>query len=195
MLYGSTMAVRQKDLKRMMASSGVAHAGYLLAGKGNLSPNRLNAMAFYFFSYLFMMAGIFAIVLFLEKKSESPKQNALAGLYRVHPLTAAGLTFLLLSLAGIPGTAGFVAKFKILLLLLSGERGHWLAAGAMIRTTVLSYVYYFGLAARVYSAKSAHKSSFPETEPLPQFVLALSVISTVFFGLFPDAAAPLLALQ
>ena len=114
MLFGSLVAIAQRDVKRMLAYSSIAHAGFLLSGVVALNKDGLAASLFYLFAYGFTTLAAFGIItLIRDSTGEVTDLNRWVGLGRKSPLVAAAFSFLLLSFAGIPLTAGFVGKFAI----------------------------------------------------------------------------------
>lgn len=114
MLFGSLVAIAQRDVKRMLAYSSIAHAGFLLSGVVALNKDGLTASLFYLFAYGFTTLAAFGIItLIRDSTGEVTDLNRWVGLGRKSPLVAAAFSFLLLSFAGIPLTAGFVGKFAI----------------------------------------------------------------------------------
>jgi NADH-quinone oxidoreductase subunit N len=114
MLFGSLVAIAQRDVKRMLAYSSIAHAGFLLSGVVALNKDGLAASLFYLFAYGFATLGAFGIIALIRDSSgEVSDLNRWVGLGKKSPLIAATFSFLLLSFAGIPLTSGFVGKFAI----------------------------------------------------------------------------------
>lgn len=114
MLFGSLVAIAQRDVKRMLAYSSIAHAGFLLSGVVALNKDGLAASLFYLFAYGFATLGAFGIIALIRDSSgEVSDLNRWVGLGKKSPLIAAIFSFLLLSFAGIPLTSGFVGKFAI----------------------------------------------------------------------------------
>ena len=114
MLFGSLVAIAQRDVKRMLAYSSIAHAGFILSGVVALNKDGLAASLFYLFAYGFTTLAAFGIItLIRDSTGEVTDLNRWVGLGRKSPLVAAAFSFLLLSFAGIPLTAGFVGKFAI----------------------------------------------------------------------------------
>jgi NADH-quinone oxidoreductase subunit N len=114
MLFGSIVAIAQRDVKRMLAYSSIAHAGFLLSGVVALNKDGLAASLFYLFAYGFTTLAAFGIIALIRDSSgEVSDLNRWVGLGKKSPLTAAAFSFLLLSFAGIPLTSGFVGKFAI----------------------------------------------------------------------------------
>jgi NADH-quinone oxidoreductase subunit N len=113
-VIGNVMAVIQNNLKRLLAYSSIAHAGYILIGFATGSIESYGAVLFYLLVYVFTNLGAFAVLVALsEAGHDCDSFDDLAGLARQRPGLAALLTIFALSLAGIPGTAGFVAKFVL----------------------------------------------------------------------------------
>lgn len=114
MLFGSLVAIAQRDVKRMLAYSSIAHAGFLLSGVVALNKDGLAASLFYLFAYGFATLGAFGIIALIRDSSgEVSDLNRWIGLGKKSPLIAATFSLLLLSFAGIPLTSGFVGKFAI----------------------------------------------------------------------------------
>ncbi|KHF28245.1 NADH-quinone oxidoreductase subunit N [Anoxybacillus sp. BCO1] len=145
MIIGNTIALRQRNVKRMLAYSSIAHAGYVLVAFASLSMFMFEAIWFYLFAYVFMTIGAFAILQVVSQHHDDEDISIFAGLYRRSPLMAVAMTIFLLSLAGIPGTAGFIGKMNIFLGAFVVEPAHYVLASIMVVTTVISYVYYFGI--------------------------------------------------
>jgi NADH-quinone oxidoreductase subunit N len=114
MVFGSVVAITQRDVKRMLAYSSIAHAGFLLSGVIALSKSGLDASIFYLFAYGVATVGAFAVVtLVRDSAGEVTDLNRWSGLGKRSPLLASAFAFLLLAFAGIPLTSGFIGKFAI----------------------------------------------------------------------------------
>jgi NADH-quinone oxidoreductase subunit N len=111
--FGNLAAYLQTNLKRLLAYSTIAHAGYMMMGLATLTSNGMSAVLIYLVAYLFMNQGAFAIVAFLRNLTKSEDLSSFAGLVRRAPWLVVMLGFCLLSLLGIPPLIGFVAKFQI----------------------------------------------------------------------------------
>ncbi|WP_078543447.1 NADH-quinone oxidoreductase subunit NuoN [Litchfieldia alkalitelluris] len=187
MIVGNTVALRQRNVKRLLAYSSIAHAGYLLVAFATLSYFMFSAVWFYLLAYLFMNIGVFAILQVISSKSDSNDISQFAGLYKRSPVTAISLAILILSLAGIPGTAGFIGKMNIFLGAFMTQPAHYVLAGIMIATTVVSYFYYFGIFTQMFFRPAADQSEVK----LPLGVLLvviISVVGTIALGIFPSIA-------
>ena len=141
MFVGSILATVQSNMKRLMAYSSIAHAGYLLMALPGLSQQGIAAAAFYSLAYLFMTVGAFAIIVWLGDAPESGSEMArYESLFYRRPYLAGALALFLLALAGTPATAGFVGK--VLLVRNAMEFGGWLLVAALAVTTGISaYAY------------------------------------------------------
>ncbi|MFC4321921.1 NADH-quinone oxidoreductase subunit NuoN [Litchfieldia salsa] len=187
MIVGNTVALKQRNVKRLLAYSSIAHAGYLLVAFATFSYFMFSTIWFYLVAYLFMNIGVFAILQVISAKSDSSDISQFAGLYRRSPFVAISLGILILSLAGIPGTAGFIGKMNIFLGAFMTQPAHYVLAAIMIATTVVSYVYYFGIFTQMFFRPAADQSKVQ----LPLGVLIvviLSVVGTITFGIFPGIA-------
>jgi len=187
MIVGNTVALKQRNIKRLLAYSSIAHAGYLLVAFATLSYFMFDAIWFYLLAYLFMNIGVFAIIQVISNKTDSEDISEFAGLYQRSPITAIALGILILSLAGIPGTAGFIGKVNIFLGAFMTNPAHYVLASVMIATTVVSYFYYFGIFTQMFFRPAGDKSKIQ----LPVgvlIVMILSVVGTIVFGLFPGIA-------
>ncbi|NIM01133.1 MAG: NADH-quinone oxidoreductase subunit N, partial [Gammaproteobacteria bacterium] len=114
MIVGNAMAVIQDNVKRLLAYSSIAHAGYLLIGLVTGTIEGYSAMVFYLIAYTFMNLGAFGVVVALANRGHDCERiESFAGLARTRPGLAALMSLFMISLAGIPGTAGFMGKFRI----------------------------------------------------------------------------------
>jgi NADH-quinone oxidoreductase subunit N len=152
--FGNLAAYLQTNLKRLLAYSTIAHAGYMMMGLAALTRAGAGAVLFYLIAYLFMNLGAFAVVAILRNQTGSEDLSSFRGLVRRAPVLTVALSVFLLSLLGIPPLAGFAAKFQIFRVLYEGGQhygnigqprlGYWLYALLVIGglNTVLSVVYY-----------------------------------------------------
>lgn len=187
MIIGNVIALRQRNIKRMLAYSSIAHAGYVLVAFSTFSAFSIDAIWFYLVAYAFMTAGAFAIVQVVTEKDHSEDIGHLAGLYKRSPVAAVSLAIFLLSLAGLPGTAGFIGKVKIFLSAFSSEPGHYVLASILVATTVVSYVYYFGLLTQMFFRPAVTHNEI-KLPPSILVAVVISVIGTILFGLYPQLA-------
>ncbi|MDI6725793.1 MAG: NADH-quinone oxidoreductase subunit N [Smithellaceae bacterium] len=153
MTMGNLVALVQKDLKRLLAYSGIAHAGYLMIGLVALSKDGYAAVIFYSLVYLFMNLGAFYVILVLSRQGENLNVDDLTGLSRRSPLLAMTLAAAAFALAGIPPTGGFTGKF--FLLISAFESGHLTIVIIAAVNTVISIFYYLNLVRMSYSREAA----------------------------------------
>jgi NADH-quinone oxidoreductase subunit N len=189
MLFGSLVAIAQRDVKRMLAYSSIAHAGFLLAGVIALSKSGLEASIFYLFAYGLATVGGFAIVtLVRDSAGEVTDLNRWSGLGKRSPLVAGTFAFFLLAFAGIPMTSGFIGKFSIfsaayesgsLAILISGVLSSAIAAFFYIRVIVLMF----------FKDPVEDGTSVVIPSALTTTAIAVSATATLALGLFP---APLI---
>ena len=184
-LVGSVVAVSQTDMKRLLAYSSIAHAGYALLGLIAGTPEGVSATMTYAFFYVFMTLGAFGVVIALGERGES--LDGYQGLAAQRPGTAALMLLFLLSLTGIPPTAGFVAKFVVIL---SAVRaGHiWLAVLAVACSVVSAFIY-MRVAVLMYmrEPQDAAPSRFPVAVSA---ALAVAALVTLIGGISPGSVTP-----
>jgi len=185
MIIGNTMALRQTNVKRMMAYSGIAQAGYLLVPFVTMTQLFFEQMVFFLFAYLLASFGAFAVIMAVTRDQQTEELKAFAGLYHRAPLTAAAMTVFLLSLAGIPVSAGFFGKFYLFISALAHEK-YWLSA-IMIVTSVVSFYYYFGIIRQMYMRPGATEAPLVIPKGIVALVLLLA-LATVLFGVVPGTA-------
>lgn len=187
MIIGTAMALKQRNMRRLLALSGVANAGYLLVpiavSFGDLHFSNFAEFYYYLIAYLFMNIGAFAVLLAVSRTAGHDEMKGFAGLYYRAPYTAVAMTVFLLSLAGLPVTGGFFGKLYIMLGTLHMQM-YWLAA-IMIATSIASFYVYFSIIRQMYMRRD------PEDAPLRiNGSLGLSiwicVAATIVLGLFPN---------
>lgn len=184
MIIGNVVALKQYNVKRLFAYSGIAHAGYLLVPLVALSSFTMDSMWFYMLAYMLMNIGAFAIIHGLILQSDKENITIFTGLYKRSPFTAIVMTIFILSLAGIPGTAGFIGKINIFLGALHVEPAHYVLASIMMGTTVISFVYYF----RILQQMFFRTGEVEEKIRLPlniKIVMSFCAISIVILGIVP----------
>lgn len=186
MVWGNVAAMLQDNVKRMLAYSSIAHAGYILVGlaaAGTLPEcGGVQASVFYLLAYAFMNFGAFGLVLYLEREgSAGDRMDDFDGLVHRRPLAAILMIIFLLSLGGIPPTAGFIGKF--LLFKAAVNAGHILLAVVLAVTSVISLYYYYRIVLRMFLKEATVKAVPAGGWPLGA-VLAASVLFTLGVGLY-----------
>jgi len=198
MSLGNFAALRQANIKRMLAYSTIAHAGYIMvglvaAGAGVMelgngrggSDAGIVSIMIYFISYLFMNLGAFYVVMLIANKIGSEDLEDYKGFAKKSPLLAVCLSLFLVSLTGIPLTIGFVGKFYVFSAILTQPKWFWLAV-VMVLNSVVSLYYYVRVMQAMF-IKQADENTAPLTSPLAvsaDGTLSYSILSKVFIFAF-----------
>ncbi|UCC44317.1 MAG: NADH-quinone oxidoreductase subunit N [Candidatus Zixiibacteriota bacterium] len=191
MVWGNVAAVRQSNIKRMLAFSSIAQAGYIMIGMVAMNQYGLAAVGFYTFVYMFANMGAFAIVTVVEDQTGSCKISSYAGLSRTSPFLSAALAVFLLSLAGIPPLAGFFAKYYVFaaaIAMAGSSNGHtWLywLVGVGLLTTVFALYYYANVIKTAYFAREASPYRLRPLRPA-LLVIAIGLLGVLIFGVVPE---------
>src|SRR4051794_2739160 len=197
MVVGAVLGLTQTDLKRMLAYSSIAHAGFLLTGVigygGGVDgkSSGLAATMFYLLAYGLTSLGIFALMtLVREGDGEATHLSQWAGLARRSPLVAAVMSLFLLALAGIPLTSGFTAKFAVFRAAIND--GAWpLVVVALLMSAVAAF-FYLRVIVLMYFSEPAADGPTVGVPGLPTtIVLAVTVAATIVLGIFPGAVLDL----
>ncbi len=195
LVLGNLIAIVQTNIKRMLAYSSIAHAGYALigfvaagraTGASGGTPGLASVMI-YLALYSFMTLGAFAVIGMLRKGGiEGEEIEDFTGLAKRQPLAAFLMLLFMASLAGIPPTAGFIGKFYVFMAAVESGLA-WLAAIALIFAAVSAY-YYMRVVMVMYMREPDPSSIAPRlvTSPALSFVLAFAVAGVILLGLFPD---------
>ena len=175
MIVGNLTAVVQLNVKRMLAYSSVAHAGFILVGLVAYTPDGLQAFLYYLLAYGLTNLGAFAVVIALENAGEERFDlGALAGLGWRRPLLGAAMTIFMLSLAGVPPIAGFFAKF--LVFTAAYRAGYWWLALIGLLTSVISAFYYLRIIVNMYMREG---EGTPATFVTPTLRIGLVIAAVV----------------
>lgn len=191
MTLGTLAAITQSNIKRLLAYSSIAQAGYILLGfvasvdaDGMLHVRGLQAMAFYLFAYAFFNTGAFAIVIVLQKRGMIGEEiDDLGGLARTNPAAAILMLIFLLSLAGVPPTAGFVAKLLVFWALI--ETGHPYLALLGVLYMIPAVYYYFRVVAAMWISNTDEPTA-PMISIAQKFALGCAAFVTIAAGIFPE---------
>lgn len=184
MTVGNLGALRQQNVKRMLAYSSIAHAGYLLVAFTALSREGISAAIFYAAAYAVTNVGIFAVVSHYGGYEEKLLSIAdYRGMARHFPVLGGALAFFLLSLIGIPFTAGFFGKFYVFSASLSAGV-LWLSILGLVNSGIASF-YYLRLVTAVYSQPAAEPPAVRRPGWALQLALLLTVVATLVLGIFP----------
>ena len=184
MTVGNIIAISQNNIKRMLAYSSIAHAGYILVAFVAGNKSGISGILFYLMAYAFMNLGAFTCVILFGKKGE---ENILitnyAGVGFKYPLLAASMTVFLLSMAGIPPLGGFMAKLYIFSAAVEAKF-YWLAILGVLNSAISVY-YYLRVTVLMYFRESEREITGLQFSPAPVIALILALIGTFYMGLFP----------
>jgi NADH-quinone oxidoreductase subunit N len=184
MVVGSVLAIAQSDLKRMLAYSSVAHAGFILVGVAAANQTGVTGAMFYLVAYSAMILGAFGVVMLIAGRGdERTSLSAFAGLAQRSPGLAALMTLFLLSLAGIPGTAGFIAKVSVFNAAI--QAGSWPLALVATLASVIAAFFYIRVIVQMYMEEPEDSSPIPLTAG-GAAALAPVALVTLGLGVFPS---------
>ncbi len=183
-ITGSLLAIAQTDIKRMLAYSSVAHAGFILIGLTAANQDGIRSALFYLVAYSAMILGAFGVVMLVSIRGEGRTSlRSYAGLGRRSPLLAGLLTLFLLSMAGIPPTAGFIAKFSVFGAAV--RAGHWELALIGVLSSVVAAFFYIRVMVLMYMQEPADDLE-PDRSILLRVAIAIPAALTLVFGVFPQ---------
>lgn len=182
MILGNFAALWQDNLKRMLAYSSIAHAGYIILGLAVLSDQGITAILIYFFIYLFMNLGAFFIVILIANRIGSEEIDDYDGMSYRTPLLSVSLAIFLISLTGLPPTAGFIAKLYLFIALVDAK----MIAVAIIAllNTVVSLYYYVRVLKHMFLTKPKTDESKISIGLADTVVLMALLIPIFIFGLY-----------
>lgn len=184
MTVGNVTALCQTSIKRMLGYSGIAHAGYVLAGLVPGTETAVNSALFYLFAYAFMNIGAFIIVMAIEHSVETDvERSQLRGTGAAMPVLAGFMALFLFSLSGIPPLAGFFGKFLIFRSILDGGLA-WLAAVVVVNSAVSAY-YYLRIVVTMYFQQRPQEVHAPQSSPAMQVGMVLAGVMVLAIGVFP----------
>ncbi|MFF4583412.1 NADH-quinone oxidoreductase subunit NuoN [Streptomyces sp. NPDC001389] len=186
MLAGAVIAVTQTDVKRLLAYSSIAHAGFILAGVIATSAQGVQSVLFYLAAYSFVTIGAFAVVtLVRDAGGEATHLSKWAGLGRRSPLTAAVFAVFLLAFAGIPLTSGFAGKFAVFKAAAEGGAGALVVVG-VISSAIAAFFYIRVIVLMFFSEPKVDGPTVAVPSPLTMTTIAVGVAVTLVLGLAPQ---------
>jgi NADH-quinone oxidoreductase subunit N len=196
---GSIAAIVQTDVKRMLAYSSIAHAGYILVafaaasvGDEDAAARGLESALFYLFTYAFMTIGAFAVITVIARSSHDARHSLddYRGMVMHHPLLASLLTFFLLAQAGVPFTGGFVAKLNVFAAAVDSKE-YWLAIVGVLAAVVAAF-FYLRIVITMFiprpeeeTAELDVEADRPVFEPYVAVVLGVAAVMTLLIGVIP----------
>jgi NADH-quinone oxidoreductase subunit N len=184
MVIGNLVAIAQRDLKRMLAYSGIAHVGYMMLAVRTVREEAVAAIALYAITYVLMNIGAFGVISLLKKNQNDPHTlDDIAGLGFRHKFFGAALSVFMLSLAGIPPTAGFISKFYVFKVVL--DNGDITLALIGICMSIVSVYYYLRVVYYLYMKEADELTPEPARGAFATGALALSIIGIFIVGVYP----------
>jgi len=178
------VAIAQRDLKRMLAYSGIAHVGYMMIAMLTIRDDSVAAVAVYTIVYALMNIGAFGVVSMLAKNQNDPQTlDDIAGLGFRRPFYGLALSICMFSLSGLPPTAGFVAKFYIFKTAI--ESGHSSVALIGILTSIVSVYYYLRVVYFLYMKEGTEGETAIDSGVFGVAALTISIIGILLIGIYP----------
>ena len=188
-LYGNLCALPQRNLKRLLGYSSIAHAGYLMMGIAAMSLNGSSAILYYLGGYLFTVIAAFMVIILVMQHTGAEDIIQLAQLHQRAPGLAGVLSLAMVSLAGIPPLAGFFGKFllfKAVLEQASVHSAYYLLVAIAIIGVVISLVYYLGVLRTLYWEKQHLVTEEIHVSPVSRFVLWVCAVLMIYLGILPN---------
>ena len=193
MLVGSVLAITQTDVKRMLAYSSIAHAGFVLVGVLAFDKSGVSGVLFYLAAYGFSTIGAFAVVsLVRDSAGEATHLSQWAGLGKQHPLVAGVFALFLLAFAGIPLTSGFTAKFAVFAPAVA-HGATWLAVVGVVASAVAAFFYVRVIVLMYFSEPTGDATTVAIPSAMMTVALTIGVAMTVILGVFPQPVLDLAA--
>ncbi len=186
MVLGGFAGIAQRNLKRLMAYSSIAHMGYALVGLSAISNvgGSIQSVILYMSIYLITTLGVFACILGMKRSGDSfEKISDLAGMWRNHPVIAVSLTIFMFSLTGMPPLAGFLAKWEVFSVAVN--EGLWVMVVVGVLASVVSAYYYLRIVKVIYFDES--KEKFDPMSIELKLVLGFATLFTIIFTIFPSS--------
>jgi NADH-quinone oxidoreductase subunit N len=192
MCVGNLLAIRQTNVKRMLAYSSIAHAGYLLIGVvvGPHNPWGLQGVLVYFAAYLLMNLGAFAVAIGVFRNTARDDIADFRGMARTSPFVAVAMTIFLLSLTGIPPTAGFIGKVYLFMGAIQSQTWTWLAVVAIVNSAIS--LYYYMNVVRLMWFGGEETPALPVWPAGVRAVIWVALIGTLALGMFPNGLITIL---
>jgi NADH-quinone oxidoreductase subunit N len=194
MIIGNAIGLQQRNLKRLLAYSSIAHAGFILVAIAVGTAQGASAMLFYLLAYTLATFGCFAVIVVLSRGDAPVTTDDLSGLWTVRPWLAVAMTVFLLALMGFPvfGGAGFLAKWFVLQAALQADSPQIALAVVLVLTTVISAGYYLYVVMVMFMRpRTATAVAVPETPAWTQFVMVACATAIVVLGVAPEYSVKL----
>jgi NADH-quinone oxidoreductase subunit N len=189
MVIGNAVGLLQRNVKRMLAYSSIAHAGFILVAIAAGTGEGASAMLFYLLAYTLATFGAFAVIIVLSKGDAALTTDDLSGLWTVRPWLALAMSVFMLALMGFPvfGGMGFFAKWFVLKAALQAFEPQTLLAVVLVLTTVISAGYYLYVVMVMFMRPRASDAAVPPVTPgWTKFVMIATAATILILGVFPD---------
>jgi len=196
MVFGNVVAVSQRNVKRMLAYSSIAHTGYILAGfaayndeggfgfTGSVSDDGISSVLYYLIAYTVMNIGAFAVIAWVQHRGDGLTLDDLSGLAKNNVLAATAMTVFMVALMGIPPTLGFYAKYYVIVALINSDL-LWLAIAIVLMSAVSAFFYLRVVAVMFFNEPSQEGSEFSsQTTPLLNVGIGAMAIATIVMGIW-----------
>src|SRR5499433_59245 len=184
MTVGNIAAITQSNVKRMLAYSSISHAGYILIGLIAGNDTGLTAVGLYLLIYTFTNIGVWTVIVALRRKDIIGEHiDDMAGLYFKHPAAAVLMLIFLLSLAGIPPTAGFIGKYYLFAAAI--ETHHNVLAVIAVLNAAISLYFYFRIVVSMFMREPTEKTGLTFAPGL-SFAMGVAIVFTMLIGIYPD---------
>ena len=183
MTMGNLVAIQQKSIKRMLAYSSIAHAGYMMLALPVLSMEAVESVMIYLFIYVFMNLGAFFIVIFVKNKTGGESFEDFEGLGWKMPIVGAFMTLFMLSLTGLPPTAGFVGKLYIFKTLVgAGSEFLWLVVAGGVNSVISLYYYFHVVKVMFLGGKRSDVITYPRSTMFG--LMIFTAVPSLLLGLY-----------
>ncbi len=181
MIIGNLIAIQQENVKRLLAYSSIAHAGYILMGIPLLSKDGIFAVVFYIIVYLFMQLGAFYISIIIADKYKTENIEDYAGIGWQSPFLGILMSLFMFSLTGLPPTAGFIGKFYLFAAVINaGTQYYWIAIIGVLNSVISLYYYMRIVKVMYFNEKNIQNSFVPSRFSI--LLLLILGIPTIYFG-------------
>ena len=181
MTIGNVLAIQQNNVKRILAYSSISHAGYMLMCGAIMSNSAIKAILFYIVIYMFMNLGAFFYAIFISNKLGVENVDEYKGLGYKSPLMASIMVIFLISLTGLPPTAGFIGKVYLFSAIIESKTFYWLAVVGILNS-VVSLFYYFNIVRSMWFDEPKDDSTI-NPHPAIGVIIIICSIPTILFGL------------
>jgi len=184
MTVGNIAAITQSNVKRMLAYSSISHDGYILIGLIAGNETGLTAVGLYLLIYTFTNIGVWAVIVALRRKDVIGEHvDDMAGLYFKHPTAAVLMLVFLLSLAGIPPTAGFIGKYYLFAAAI--QTGHNFLAVVAVLNAAVSVYFYFRIVVSMFMRDATERTGLTFAPGL-NMALGVAILFTMLIGIYPE---------